>query len=1778
MTQDLDIAEGDLASHQQGGAAIPAAASAAVKLDASSSDDDGEPPAAKENELVVIVGKHYPSYRYADIFVRYPTVSLFVTFAAFLTFAFIYLTSSSIETVGSLGLFEGSGPDSTAFRTATNAVDAWSTVVRLNSIYGSRLPAMPDREIFITYRAEKDTPSILEDKGSLQAIAMLEQKISAERAYVSACWNSPRRGPGINQFGLAAPCTPINSLMQYYYPGTYLQANGDAAWQFTVAPAPTPQVPLLRMAQLVRSNPNWPYYSHSTSDTDMQAVDVIRTSILLSSNSNVTLDNAETAIATILEASTELDGGSILVSYGGGHYYEKRIKRLIASDTLIVMSLFIVIFAPLAIHFHSKIMALMSILMLLCLYPCGIFLYFLCTGDGEISLLNVLSYVMVIVAALQAQTVFFTTFVQSGSMATTGTKNTLTVAQRLSYTFRSAGLGITCATVVSLSCFAAVSNVPIPAVKQFGSILVVLTVVLWAMMFTVFPSMTMLHHFYISKSRRNAQKKKEFLLEKQKHDRNPTTARYFRAVEQLKKQYASRRGDIPPQVVAAYMPSNPAALDTYQALCEKMNKQLDADVATFATADAGTAGSRVKSKLRGLVGKWRDEPSASRIDHGTVSHGGMTDGGGGQLTYEEQVLRDFDAAVEARQATGTVPPLAVDKVTLVGHVSCDHFDGNRVEAARKHLHQSKVTSVYDMTTEHLVVVGKYFGVLPSPSSALRVERRGAFGESSSLDELRLEDIYNHDSPVRGGGEEAERDQDHAASRRDGSGDIASLIMRSGTTGTLIKQLMYTMFGIAACIGPRVSASRIQSPISGPTTRPAPSTGGSTTPPPAPPTRSAFVRWMQELTGRERTFVFFGRRTDETPADRRSRILALKDTSTSFSSLERFLYETYAPALHHARFVCLAALAVLVVLSAVASSRLSVSTSPQTFLSSSDAIGRYVAESRLFATGSCAVCSPYFFSASQLGVTYRASAACSATFGVDLMFASVDKCGTCLGNGSSCYNCGGFGSGPHAVDTCGQCLSPSDARFNGCITKCSPAAKTTNCTHCQLDAGYPSGVVGPSCTKTCIVGPSCPANRGECNIITGRCDCFTDPVRGYFSGNYCGKCLDSSLALPDCLRPIDAGSVGCPGYIPGSCTVVDPSICDSRYGTLSPDGTSCNCYVVGQGGPNCGLNTQCNNRGVFDTSSGYCACKGMTFGSSCQYCGCLNGGACDAYGNCACQGSWTGTDCSRCPATVIAHQSVCPTPWSPSQYPTLELCQQAFCSLKELENGPASPFTFCGLCTSVAGTTPLSHENTQATCTGFWAGDMCDVCSGSNGDDGVSCDAQGFLVGCDGVRTASATAVTKSNRCGVCGGDTSAVCYGCDGVLYSRMQLSSCGVCAPVESNLSSSCSGSEPLSQIYLFWGLQDGFDATDPRVQLAMFNVLRRLQARNSRLLSPQLSSYFYLEYVAWLNSNNMTFPVVPQTSVLFSLSQFSSLTGRQADVGLSSISSGSRTVTYIRQLLVSPFVHDSLAYDQLQDYRQQFRRALDDAMSILSPSDRAALGSPVLVSKAWVNMEAQWAIIHGITQALVIGVFVFSACALLITRSLRLSLLGLFAFISNILAVLALYFVLGWGLGTVELITVGIVLGSASSQIMHFVESYREALHAAQSHLLGNKVSPLKGLQASFQRHGTPFIVSFFSVVVSCCVFYACGITLLHRVATTIILCTLLNALHVFVLLPGLLSIFAPSQISQRRSRRIVFAVIGTIRWEGKPVYEERSTNDASHRDCNDYDSNHKNDSPNH
>jgi len=125
--------------------------------------------------------------------------------------------------------------------------------------------------------------------------------------------------------------------------------------------------------------------------------------------------------------------------------------------------------------------------------------------------------------------------------------------------------------------------------------------------------------------------------------------------------------------------------------------------------------------------------------------------------------------------------------------------------------------------------------------------------------------------------------------------------------------------------------------------------------------------------------------------------------------------------------------------------------------------------------------------------------------------TVDVCGICNGDGTSCIDCAGTVNGTKKKDKCGVCLEPTDPNWDKACTDCAGEVNgnhvTDPCGVCETDPNYGK--------KTCY-DPDCKGTKGGsawidvCGVCMGDGTSCRD-CKGIINGKNryddCGECLD-----------------------------------------------------------------------------------------------------------------------------------------------------------------------------------------------------------------------------------------------------------------------------------------------------------------------------------------------------------------------------------------------------------------------------------------------------------------------------------------------------------------------------------------------------------------------------------------------------------------------------------------------------------------------------------------------
>eukprot|EP00760_Papus_ankaliazontas_P023966 PhM_4_TR2107/c0_g1_i2/m.67100 len=514
---------------------------------------------------VQVFGKKYPTYWFTDQLVQYPTLAAIV-FASlpFVLALFVLMVPIYVDR----GVTGFQLTDHETFKNKELLTDAQSKWQEARSYYiitrstrdagglasTTNMPLeryLPLYRIYISYtvhienalatRPDENTSVVLNlfDPDHLEWIRRIEERVSTLPYYTQLMWlNNAKEAGAVANGSYFYP--PLNSALTYFYIGNVQKYSSSSAedaktwwnWEFMGRDG-TQQTPISSVLKTFFRNENYRWFVDGRASPHLLETTALRTQLTLGAprydprgTEYSTARMNDDVDAFLLNLRDVLEGPLtehpyIEVTYGGDRIQEMIIMDLLKNDSIYpsLSVLFVILF--MWIHTNSIILSLATVVQLLIISPAGLFLYNRLTGHHEVSLLSSLVVFVIFSFGLDSAMIMFSTFNHSGFMATMGRINTLTVEQRIAYTYRKSGVGITISNIVALSCFAVNSISPVRAIQNFGIQMVIMCVLNLYMFLTFFPSMLLVHHFHFSKRRRNLQRKKEILLSRTQRVREP---------------------------------------------------------------------------------------------------------------------------------------------------------------------------------------------------------------------------------------------------------------------------------------------------------------------------------------------------------------------------------------------------------------------------------------------------------------------------------------------------------------------------------------------------------------------------------------------------------------------------------------------------------------------------------------------------------------------------------------------------------------------------------------------------------------------------------------------------------------------------------------------------------------------------------------------------------------------------------------------------------------------------------------------------------------------------------------------------------------------------------------------------------------------------------------------------------------------------------------------------------------------------------------------------------
>ena len=1741
-----------------------------VKGEDDSSSDDEEP--------IVVVGKSYPTYKYTDLLVRFPTV--FVSSYAFipLILAVVSLSlNTSINT--SIDDFTIAGhpvADAVSSYNVNKAV--WLAKVQ-QTFYGSNTLSAaavaasdPTAErtsiryrMFVNYEfdmarymldkgvpsSQADVESNLLSKDSLVFIRNVEAAIMRLPSFTRVCWRSAFRGADLVAGGsdiAAVRCTPLNSLLTFYYIGNPYNTTTNVLWDFNGVDG-SQQQPLSSVESIIFNWENRKWFMDQRASKERTRTQLLRTQINLGSPLPTRLsgggflkDAAATAFYDQFASDlvTLLDGIShkyIRITYGGDRFADVLLEKAISADTLLVVLPAIIIIPMLWYHFHSLVLALMAVFHIAILQPVATVIYIGITRLDTLPFMYALAFYVSTVISLDSILIFFDTFRHSGVMTTTGKRNLLSISQRIAYTYRKAGVGISISSLITFIAFTVASSTHIIAVRAFSTLMWITVLCNWFLIMTYFPAAILFHHFHISRSRRNLQRQKEILINRSCRKRDGFLADFLKHHDELRATH------------------NQPTYRTLKTECAAALEQ-------FTDEKKGKVSFWHKLKVGNPMAKLPNPFGQSRYGANLVDAAPSPQAG--------QEFLDQFADVNPSVAAGAQPGGTGSSNNASG--GGPSRGGPDENVADPHLEPIDNTfHVKNMTPEdmmdfddgrlrfQLIATGRRTPAEFLPAELSSVAATAGVTANGRRAEERLPTMMR---------------------------TVVALLYGEGRTLKRIRiarNPMQVEGGEA-----RVLADDSDANHSSATSATVAGATSTATPPPAPGGRSGgvldrFSAWWEGRRAVERKWCcgLLGERVGETDAEKQSRIMtkAVKEEQPTF--LERFLCDVYAPFMELARFPLMGLQGTVFIAAAVLTSFVTLSYDTPVLLNTVPTDVYPQMAKRFGETGTCDRCSAFFLHPNTFPLTKAdALSVCAQTAGYgQLMFAEVDKCGLCFG-GNNCLDCAGVPHGEQTIDDCGQCRSRSDLFWNACVP-CLIRDSSLNCSYCHVDLKQPYGFNGPNCAVQCSED-TCPAKGGICNPSTGQCECHASWTNGFWASSattgFCSVCafgFTGASCTVECDSTASALSQGSrggcqcstigrclnciPGYYGVNCTIRNVTKCEAHGNYVA---TQCVCNT-GWGGNDCDVHTSCNYRGYQVTDAGWkgCKCIGQFRGPLCEYCACFNGGSCDAQtGACLCIGAWGGADCRTC-TTTCSRRGLCPASYNFTQYSTMQ-CRALYCSDNEFLNGIST--SLCAKCNPARGSTPCLLVPTEAQCRaatnlscewdplrsscvsgwplnfappsaceckGLWRGGACTTCATTDTRVGVSCNDAGEVVGCDG-ETGPLNQLKVVDSCGLCGGNSQ--CRGCDGIPGSLKIVDNCGECGG-----NNDCYGA-PTETVTIVHGLSltggsIKIDITDAATQAHLNHTCVTLTSLDGILTDDKRSTCIWADFARWLTTKTRS----TDSSMTTLAFEFVAETGRYSEMGFTTANLVDKPqVTYIANTLKTRDVRVS---DPLPKLAAKYSTWTGVVSDLNNPRVMPLGRQPAvaMASVGWVRLFTLRATLEGTVFSLVLGLLLFAVVMGAATCSPTMTLAAVLVLSSSVLTVTASFYIAGYQLGIVERLTATFILGLSGEQLVHLAEGYMEHLHTCQSHLFARETTRLQSISGMFRRVGRSLLHSTVTLFLCSCFLFAARLVLYRRVAAVMLISLVSTIIHSMLFFPAILVAFGPT--ASFRNRRTASLSLG-------------------------------------
>jgi hypothetical protein len=517
----------------------------APEIQASGSGGAAPPP---------IIGKEWPTHRYGALISRYPAIFMAVSVFVPLIITIIALGATTTIDVQTES-FAATGTNAYQNQKAVKTAETyWEAVMSIdpNTIYGSidktKIRHKPTYRITLQFVLHCNRNEIarnyscesLLSKEGLRLVKQVEEAATAaSTGYRGLCW--------VNDIANAAQlvsnteCAPVNSVTQYFFPTIvtaepYFILNGKGDTMMDMDSG-------MKERLLLNPKIDWymgPNFRTTGLTTVLRSQLVLGTPIARGFSQEDTEAAVDDYIVRMYDAVMAVPTPpNVTVTVGGDRVVEALVVGAMSGESYKVPLACLIVVVVHYAHARSVVIAILGGVQVLLTYLTTISIYSMGSG-GKMPLLGFISLFFTIVWSVDGILVLYDNFVHSGIIPTTGRKNTLSVAQRISYVIRKGLKGILTAHLCALVAFSVNTLSPVKELREFAVVMIVMILVSSYFFLLYTPSMVLFHHFYFSKRRRNLQRQKELMLANGARERYVPMACLLEELESLKSLNGSR--------------------------------------------------------------------------------------------------------------------------------------------------------------------------------------------------------------------------------------------------------------------------------------------------------------------------------------------------------------------------------------------------------------------------------------------------------------------------------------------------------------------------------------------------------------------------------------------------------------------------------------------------------------------------------------------------------------------------------------------------------------------------------------------------------------------------------------------------------------------------------------------------------------------------------------------------------------------------------------------------------------------------------------------------------------------------------------------------------------------------------------------------------------------------------------------------------------------------------------------------------------------------------------